>query len=474
MNRLQEVYKLGQSIWYDNIRRGLIESGELQRLIDEDAVVGITSNPTIFEKAIDGGMDYDDQLRELVSQGVTDPGQVFEALAIRDIQMAADVLRPIYDRTSGGDGFISLEVSPAAANDTKRTIAEARHLNQRADRPNVMIKIPATAEGIPAIEQMIYEGVNINITLIFSLDIYAQVTEAYIKGLENRLKEGLPITGIHSVASFFVSRVDSLVDKLLETQIAATSDTQRQQELRALRGKAAIANARMAYQKYKEIFHGPRFAPLLAQGATMQRCLWASTSTKNPAYRDVLYMEALIGPETVDTVPPQTIVAFQDHGVVSVTIEDDIPGQIEALRQLGEAGISMDEVTKQLEIEGVKSFTDSFNKLIESTAEKTARLKSASDGTAATAKPAATASSLVERRRASLGGLGGAVETALARADAEHYEQRIWKKDPALWKPNATDQREIVDRLGWLTVMEQMADALVRLRSGPRVNGTTQ
>jgi transaldolase/glucose-6-phosphate isomerase len=463
-NRLQEVSNLGQSIWYDNIRRGLIQSGDLQRLIDEDAVVGVTSNPTIFEKAIDGGSDYDDQMRTLVDQGITDPGQIFEALAIRDIQMAADVLRPIYDRTSGGDGFISLEVSPGAANDTKRTIAEARHLHQLADRPNVMIKIPATAEGIPAIEQMIYEGVNINVTLIFSLDVYAQVADAYIKGLENRLKEGLPVQGVHSVASFFVSRVDTLVDKLLDGKIAATSDPSQQEALRALQGKAAIANARIAYRKYKEIFSSARFEALRQHGATTQRCLWASTSTKNPAYRDVLYVEQLIGPETIDTMPPQTIVAFQDHGEAHVTIEDDIDGQQELLRQIEAAGLLMADVTKQLEIEGVKQFADSFEKLIESTRQKTERLRvSSTDDAAASQKPATTAPNMATRQRASLGALQSAIDAALTRADAEHYEQRVWKKDPALWKPNPADQHEIVDRLGWLTVMDQMRDALPRL-----------
>ncbi|HKV83436.1 MAG TPA: transaldolase, partial [Ktedonobacterales bacterium] len=289
-NRLAEVYRLGQSIWYDNIRRGLIVSGDLQRLIDEDAVVGVTSNPTIFEKAIDGSTDYDEAIKRLVGQGVSDPQQIFESLAVEDIQSAADILRPIYERTGGQDGYISLEVSPVAANDTKRTIAEARRLAKTADRPNVMIKIPATSEGLPAIEEMIYEGVNINVTLIFSLDRYEKVAEAYIRGLEHRLRDGHSVTGIASVASFFVSRVDTLVDKLLDEKIATENDESRKEELRSLRGKAAVANARLAYAKYTDIFHGNRFKTLRAQGAASQRCLWASTSTKNPAYRDVMYV----------------------------------------------------------------------------------------------------------------------------------------------------------------------------------------
>ncbi|MGH2515152.1 MAG: transaldolase, partial [Ktedonobacterales bacterium] len=289
-NRLAAVYTLGQSIWYDNIRRGLITSGDLQKLIDEDAVVGVTSNPTIFEKAINGSTDYDDAIQQLVGQGITDAKQVFEALAVEDIQLAADVLRPIYDRTDGLDGYISLEVSPVAANDTQKTIAEARHLAQRVSRPNVMIKIPATEEGLPAIEQMIYEGVNINVTLIFALDRYERVAEAYIRGLDHRRRDGQPVAGIASVASFFVSRVDTLVDVQLDEKIAALPDGAEREALASLHGKAAIANARLAYEKYQSIFHGPRFAKLQSAGARPQRCLWASTSAKNPAYRDVVYV----------------------------------------------------------------------------------------------------------------------------------------------------------------------------------------
>ena len=308
-SRLHAVYELGQSIWYDNIRRSLITSGDLQRLIDDDAIVGITSNPTIFEKAIDGSTDYDEQMRELVKQGVTNGQQVFEALSLKDIQMAADVLRPIFDRTNHLDGYISLEVSPGAANDTDATIAEARHLFAAADRPNVFIKIPATPEGIPAIEQMIYEGVNINITLIFALEVHDQVIEAYLRGLERRHAEGKPISDIASVASFFVSRVDTLADKQLDELAKGTQDSAQQEEIKSLLGTAAIANARLAYLKYQEVFEGSRFAALKEAGAKPQRCLWASTSTKNPAYKDVMYVDALIAPETVNTMPPQTIVA---------------------------------------------------------------------------------------------------------------------------------------------------------------------
>ncbi|HET9979789.1 MAG TPA: bifunctional transaldolase/phosoglucose isomerase [Ktedonobacterales bacterium] len=502
-SRLHEVSRLGQSIWYDNIQRRLITSGDLQRLIDEDAIVGVTSNPTIFEKAIDGSDNYDDQLRELVRQGVTDPRQIFDALSIHDIQAAADIFRPIYDRTNGGDGYISIEVAPNFANDTRATISEARRLFKLVDRPNVMVKIPATDEGLPAIEEMIYEGVNINITLIFALSVYERVTEAYIRGLEHRLREGLPVTGIASVASFFVSRVDTLVDNLLDEKITEESDPARQDDLRSLQGKAAIANARLAYQRYLDIFHGDRFARLREQGAATQRCLWASTSTKNPNYRDVLYVEELIGPETVDTMPPQTITAFQEHGVARVTVDQDIPGQREIMERLKAAGIDMNAVTKQLEVEGVKSFTDSYNKLLDATKVKAERLKGESEATtepladgapttdetdttksaavapvAATAAmadtppgyagtsasaPATVTADFTSRQEASLGSQQTAVDAGLTRADAEHFARRVWEKDPSLWKPDPLQQNEITNRLGWLDVTTQMRGEIPRL-----------
>ena len=488
-SRLHTVYELGQSVWYDNIRRGLITSGELQRLIDEDAVVGVTSNPTIFEKAIGGSADYDDALRTLVNKGVRDPRKIFEALAVEDIQNAADILRPIYDRTHGYDGYISLEVAPDQANHTEATIADAGRLFADVNRPNVMIKIPATAEGIPAIEQMIYEGVNINVTLIFSLAVYEQVTEAFIRGLERRKAEGKPVDNIASVASFFVSRVDTMVDKQLDEKIAATSDPAEQEKLRGLQGKAAIANARLAYEKFERIFHGERFATLRQAGAHPQRCLWASTSTKNPSYRDVVYVEELIGPETVDTMPPQTIVAFQDHGIPERTLGDYDEARA-TMRQLAGAGIDMDQVTRQLEIDGVKSFFDSFTSLLDSTAQKTAKLAAemgdhvasaqtqqaaagsvgamaasaqavSGDGSQTGPKAEGSGDALVGSAR--LGQLQGAVDATLARARSERFAQRVWQKDPAFWKPNPSEQKEITDRLGWLTVTDTMRAALPRL-----------
>jgi transaldolase/glucose-6-phosphate isomerase len=471
-SRLHAVYELGQSIWYDNIRRSVITSGELRRLMDQDAVVGVTSNPTIFEKAIDGSADYDAAIKSLTSRGVTEGKAVFEALTIEDIQAAADILRPIYDRTHGHDGFISLEVSPGAAHSTRETIAEARRLWQRVNRPNAMIKIPATAEGIPAIEHMIYEGVNINVTLIFALDVYARVAQAYIRGLELRQQEGQPLEGIASVASFFVSRVDTAVDRLLDEQMSATSDPARQAELRDLKGRAAIANAKLAYTAYKDIFRGERFERLRAAGAFSQRCLWASTSTKNPDYRDVMYVEQLIGPETVNTMPPQTIVAFQDHGEARPALEDDLGGAQQVMRRLEAVGVDMGAVTKQLEIDGVKSFVDSYDTLIASTEEKIRRLKQQ----APTATPAAnvappsaasaadaTGASLASRQKATLWALQPEVEAALDRADRDRVAERVWKKDPTLWKTDPAQQGEITNRLGWLSIMEQMGDNLSRL-----------
>ena len=461
-SQLHAVYELGQSIWYDNIRRGLITSGDLQRLIDDDAVVGITSNPTIFEKAIDGSADYDDQIKDLVGQGITDAHQVLEDLWIKDIQLAADVLRPVFDRTNHLDGFISIEVSPAAANNTQETIAEARHLFERANRPNVFVKIPATPEGVPAIEEMIYEGVNINITLIFALEIHEQVIEAYLKGLERRMAEGKPVDDIASVASFFVSRVDTLVDKQLEGLLAQAQDAAKQDEIRALMGTAAIANARLAYQKYLDYFEGERFAALKAAGARPQRCLWASTSTKNPAYRDVIYVEQLIAPMTVNTMPPQTIVAFQDHGVAALTLEPGIPEAQKTLDRLAAVGIDMQAVTQQLQEEGVRLFGESQDKLAESTGKKVERLKADMDS-GGSGGQSAPSGNLASQQSASLGALQTAVDQTLERADSEHFGRQVWNKNPAFWKPNPSEQQEITNRLGWLTVSDQMKDALPRL-----------
>ena len=362
-NPLIELTKLGQSIWYDSIERKLITSGELKRLINEVGLSGVTSNPAIFEKAIAGSELYVDQLREVAEAGKS-PQEIYEALAIRDIQTAADVMAEVYERTGGKDGFVSLECNPILANDTQATIEETRRLWRLVDRKNVMIKIPGTAEGIPAIEQGIYEGININITLLFSLHAYDQTMEAYIRGLERRAAENKPIDNISSVASFFVSRIDTAVDKELERRIEQTADAEEKEKLQSLLGRIATANAKVAYQRYKKIFHGNRFAAMKQKGAQLQRPLWASTSTKNPVYPDVYYVEALIGPETIDTLPPATLKAFGDHGRPRVSIEDNIEQEKAILARLEEVGISLNQVTEHVLTEGVRLFVEPFEKLL--------------------------------------------------------------------------------------------------------------
>ncbi|HEU5226768.1 MAG TPA: transaldolase [Ktedonobacteraceae bacterium] len=373
-NPLLQIKTQGQSVWYDNIDRAQLASGEFKRLIDEDGIVGVTANPTIFEKSISSGHAYDEQMDQLIREGKS-TNEIYEALIIQDIRTVADLLRPIYDHTSGQDGYVSLEVSPDLAHDTEGTLNEARRFWKMVDRPNLMIKIPATPAGIPAVEQALSEGININITLIFSLDSYRDVTEAYLSALENRNAEGKDISHIASVASFFVSRVDTLVDKLLDEKIKASSDDAEKEQLKALEGKAAIANARLVYQEFKRIFHSPRFETLKHSGAHVQRPLWASTSTKNPAYRDVLYAEELIGPDTVDTMPLSTIENFRDHGIVAHTVEKD-PARAKAeLDALEKIGIHYDQVTQQLQDEGVQKFADSFHQLFASIESKHKAIK---------------------------------------------------------------------------------------------------
>jgi transaldolase len=362
-NPLVELTRSGQSIWYDGIERSLITSGELKRLIEEDELRGVTSNPTLFEKAIDSSDDYSDQLCEQAER-LESASEIYESLAVRDIQMAADLLAPVYEKTGGTDGFVSFECSPLLARDTSATIEEVRYLWRAISRKNLMIKIPATLEGFPAIEQCIYEGMNINITLIFSLESYTNTIEAYLRGLERRVAEGKPIDRITSVASFFVSRIDTAIDKRLAERIACAGSEEEKEKLEGLRGHIAIANAKMAYQTFKEAFQAKRFATLGTQGARVQRPLWASTSAKNPAYPDVYYVEALIGPETVNTLPPATLKAFRDHGRVRLSLEENLEEEGAVLTRLEDVGISLNEVTQQLLDEGVKSFSHSYEKLI--------------------------------------------------------------------------------------------------------------
>lgn len=366
---LQQLQSLGQSVWYDNIDRSQLASGQFKRMLSEDSITGVTANPTIFEKSVSGGDAYDEQMNQLIQAGKS-TNEIYEAMIIQDIRTVADLLRPIYDRTNGQDGYVSLEVSPELAHDTDGTIKEVRRFYKMVDRPNLMIKIPGTPEGLPAIRQALVEGININITLIFSLETYKEVAEAYISAMEERNGAGKDIMTIGSVASFFVSRVDTLVDKLLEDKAKATSDSAEQQKLKSLEGKAAIANARIVYQEFKKIFHSPRFESLKHSGAHVQRPLWASTSTKNPAYRDVLYAEELIGPDTVDTMPLETIEKFSDHGQVRMSIEDNIPQSHAELDALEQVGIHYDQVTKQLQDEGVQKFADSFHQLFKSIDDK--------------------------------------------------------------------------------------------------------
>jgi transaldolase / glucose-6-phosphate isomerase len=361
-NALHQMLEQGTSPWIDNITRDMLQDGTLKRLID-DGVVGLTSNPTIFQKAISGSQAYADALRALARED-KNASQIFDTLVLDDIGNAADALRPVYDRANGGDGFVSIEVSPDLAHDEQRTLEEARRLSGHLNRPNVMVKIPGTPEGIPAFQQAIAEGININVTLLFSLESYRDVAEAYIAGLEQHLQAGHDISHIASVASFFVSRVDTMVDKKLEDMISQTDDESRKQHLRSLEGKAAIANAKMAYEAYGEIFSGPRWQALASKGAKPQRCLWASTSTKNPSYRDVMYVEQLIGPDTVDTMPDATIKAMLDHGKVERTLDRDLDTARRDLQALEDVGISMHQVTHQLQVDGVASFADSFNDLL--------------------------------------------------------------------------------------------------------------
>jgi len=435
MTSLHEIQDRGQSIWLDYIRRRLLESGELKKLID-DGVTGVTSNPSIFQKAITGSEEYDSDLEETLRDDPhADPQDLYEAIAVKDIRMAADQLRPVYDDTSGRDGFVSLEVSPDLAYDTSGTIDEARRLWKEVDRPNLMMKVPATSEGIPAIETLIAEGINVNVTLMFSLEHYEKVSGAYLRGLEQCEDP----SSVASVASVFISRVTRAVDQKLNELDTPEADE--------LLGKVAIANAKMIYQRFRERFESDRFDALRDQGASVQRVLWASTSTKNPDYSDVRYVEELIGPDTVNTIPPETLNAFRDHGTVrGDTILENVQGARDTLEKLADLGIDLDQITGELQVRGVEKFADPFNQLLHTLEEQKKEI-----------------STRVNTQTLDPGDLAGPLEDRLGQWADDNVTRRFWSKDPTIWFDE--DPGEITNRLGWLELPKTMHKELEELAS---------
>jgi transaldolase/glucose-6-phosphate isomerase len=442
-NPLRQLDALGQSIWLDYIRRHLLFSPEFRRMLDEDGLKGMTSNPTIFEKAIGGSNDYDDQFGDLARSG-KEPDDLYEALTIQDIRTAADALRPIYDRTDGRDGFVSYELVPGVAHDTEASLTAARRYVGLIDRPNVMIKVPATSAGIPVIEQLISEGRNINITLMFSMKHYDAVAEAYLRGLERRASQNQPLNRIASVASVFVSRVETLVDKRIEEKLKKHPD----EGLASMRGQAAVAATKLIYQRFKQTFGSDRFKALAAKGARVQRPLWASTGTKDPAYSDIKYVQELIAPDTVNTMPPATMDAFRDHGKPRVTIEENLNGAHEALRRLAGAGIDLEEVGDELQREGLDLFARSFDDLMTTIRKRRASI----------------IEGLPDRQTISASNYQADIDAAVARLDEAQFTSRLWRKDASLWKSDAAHQAIIRNALGWLTVAETMAGQVDTLR----------
>src|SRR5213075_1560808 len=430
MNPVKELENHGQAVWLDFLARGFVVKGDLRKLIDTDGVKGVTSNPSIFEKAIGSSDEYDGAIGSALKKRDLPVADLFEHLAVEDIQNAADVLRPVYDRLGGEDGFVSLEVSPYLAVDTKGTIAEAERLWKDVKRKNLMVKVPATPEGLPSIEHLISEGISINITLLFAQEVYREVAEAYIAGLEKYVAKGGDPAPVASVASFFVSRIDTAVDKQLDDKIARANDPSEKARLSALKGKVAIANAKLAYQDYKRLFAGPRWEKLAAKGAKPQRLLWASTGTKNKDYSDVLYVEELIGPNTVNTVPPATLDAFRDHGKPRDSLEENIEDARGVLEELERAGISLDAITAELVKDGVKLFADSADKLYGAVAHKRATVL----GGGIDAQTLALGSSL-----------GKAVEKSTEDWRASGKIRRLWQHDKSLWTGIDEDKW-----LGWL------------------------
>jgi transaldolase/glucose-6-phosphate isomerase len=444
-NPVKEIQEYGQSIWLDYLRRGMIESGELQRLIEEDGLRGITSNPSIFEKAIDGSDDYTSVINSLAQEGGSAAG-IYRILTVEDVQHAADIFRPTYDELDGRDGFISLEVSPHLARDAEGTVKEARELWKALNRPNVFIKVPATKEGLTSIRRLISEGINVNVTLLFGLERYREVADAYIGGLEDRLRSGDPIDSVSSVASFFLSRIDVLVDPMLEKIM--NGDGERSRVAERLHGEIAVSSAKIAYQIYKEIFGGDRFKKLRDKGAGPQRVLWASTSTKNPDYSDIKYVEALIGPETVNTIPQETLNAYRDHGnPTGNRLEEDIDKAGEVIDEAEKLGISMKEVSDRLENEGIEKFNRPYDKTME-TLEK---------------KIAEAGSEPVDEQKLRPGRYEAQVSGRIKELHDEDFVQRLWRKDPTLWSDEERDKKVIKQGLGWLHAPEKMISAVPHL-----------
>src|SRR5499427_3264855 len=452
---LRALHVFGQSVWLDYIRRSLINSGELRRLIDEDGIRGVTSNPSIFEKVVTGSPDYREAIDSLAERAL-DAKTLYETIAIRDIQDAADELRAIYDETVGRDGYVSLEVSPLLAHDTAGTLNEARRLWATVDRSNLMIKVPATPEGIPAIEELIASGINVNVTLLFSQDVYEQVANAYLTGLTQLAHNGGDLRQVASVASFFVSRIDTAVDAALSARLQATTDPGEQSALRALFGKVAIANARLAYQRYLEIFSGPHWQALAMRGAQTQRLLWASTGTKNPGYRDVLYVEELVGPDTVNTIPVATLDAFRDHGRPRASLLEDVDAAHDTMNALAEADVSMSEITGQLLTDGVQLFSDAFGKML----------------TAVGTQSREPGSRRINHLSYSLDArLEATMRESLADWEAFGKSRRLWARDASLWT-----RKDEAQWLGWLGITnDQLAHIhrLTKIREVARQSGFT-
>ncbi|MBI3089282.1 MAG: bifunctional transaldolase/phosoglucose isomerase [Candidatus Tectomicrobia bacterium] len=452
MDRIAKVRELGQSVWLDSISRDLVTSGTLRRLIEADGLLGMTSNPAIFEKAINGSPAYDQAITSLARQGL-DAAGIYQELAVEDVRLAADLLAPVYARTQGLDGYVSLEVSPLLARDTEGTIREARQLFAAVDRPNIFIKVPATTEGLPAIRSLLAQGININVTLLFAVERYVEVAQTYLDGIEELLARGGDAGTVRSVASFFVSRIDTLADSWINQRLEGVTDAAQRGRLEALKGVLAIANAKIAYQRFMEIFGSERFAALRAQGAHAQRLLWGSTSTKNPAYADTLYVDTLIGPETVNTMPEETFRAFQEHGEPALTLEEGLEEARARLRDFEACGFSMPQLTQQLLDEGVAKFAEPFEKLLRAIEAK--RLQAGPD--------------LLAQETRSWVAMPGVQSEILQRTlsgmQQQGFQRRLWEKDASLWTTDPTHQERIRSRLGWLTVCRRQRRFLPELRA---------